>query len=457
MGSSIAIVGAGLVGSLWAVLLRRKGYAVTIYEKRSDMRKATEAGGRSINLVITSRGLHGLAKAGLLEKALALSVPVSGRMIHSKAGDLTYQPYGTERECNYSISRSGLNAFLIEAAENAGAEVLFEQSVEGLDPETGTLTISGPKGTVHRSFDVIFGADGAGSAIRRLLVQSAPAAFSERSDWLEADYKELFLPALPNGKPALEPTALHVWPRGNRMMMALANQDGSFTVTLYLPKQGDGVSFESLKEPAALRTFFESEFPDAVPLMPKYESDFFAHAQGPLGTVRCSRWVYRGRVALMGDAAHAIVPFFGQGMNSGFEDCTALLDLIETTGGRWSEILERYERLQKPNANAIAEMAIENWEEMRDKVGDSRFILRKRVEAWLERQFPGFYKSRYGMITYTLVPYALAQKAGKVQDQILDRLCEGIQTPEDLKPGAVKDLLDSEWMPFVTTHGLDLK
>lgn len=455
MDSSVAIVGGGLVGSLWAVLLRKKGYRVSVFEKRPDPRRRGAEAGRSINLVITSRGLHGLDQAGLREAALALSVPVSGRMIHSLTGEPTYQPYGTEAECNYSISRSGLNGFLLDAAERAGAEIHFEHLLEGLIPETGTLTFRTPEGERNRSFDVVFGADGAGSVVRRLLVKDSPAAFSESVDWLEADYKELYIP-LRHGKPALEKNALHIWPRGNRMLMALANQDGSFTVTLYLPKQGD-VSFRSLQSPTDLQRYFQTEFPDAVGLMPDYARDFFAHAQGALGTVRCSRWVHRGKVALMGDAAHAIVPFFGQGMNSGFEDCTTLFQLIDSCGGSWSEILERYEAIQKPNAEAIAAMAVENWEEMRDRVGDARFQLRKKVEGWLEKQFPGSYKSRYGLITYTLVPYATAREAGYVQDRLLGRLCEGIASPDELKPAAAKALLEAEWAPFLRAHQLDLK
>ncbi len=455
MESSIAVVGGGLVGSLWAVLLRQKGYRVAVYEKRPDPRRLGSEGGRSINLVITSRGLYGLEKAGLRDAALALSVPVSGRMIHPREGQPTFQPYGTETECNYSISRSGLNAFLLEAAERAGAELHFEHTLEGLEPETGTLGFQTPNGERNRSFDVVFGADGAGSTVRRLLVRYAPAAFAESVDWLEADYKELQIP-LRHGKPVLDKNALHIWPRGNRMMMALANQDGSFTVTLYLPKQGD-VSFLSLQSPDQLQAYFQSEFPDAVDLMPDYPRDFFAHAQGTLGTVRCPRWVYRGKVALMGDAAHAIVPFFGQGMNSGFEDCTTLHNLIAPFGGRWDEILEHYETLQRPNAEAIAAMALENWVEMRDRVGDARFQLRKKVEGWLEKQFPGFYKSRYGMITYTLVPYATARAAGEIQDRLLGRLCEGIASSEELEPETAKRLLESEWAPFLKTHSLDLK
>lgn len=454
MDSSLAIVGGGLVGSLWAVLLRQKGYRVSVYEKRADPRRTGAEGGRSINLVITSRGLHGLEKAGLREAALKLSVPVSGRMIHGRAGAPVYQPYGTEKECNYSISRAGLNAFLLDAAEKAGAELHFGHALEALEPETATLTFATPEGERNRSFDVVFGTDGAGSAVRRLLVNHSPAAFSESVDWLEADYKELFIP-LRHGKPALEKNALHIWPRGNRMMMALANQDGSFTVTLYLPKRGEG-SFLGLQSPEQVEAYFHSEFPDAVKLLPDYARDFFAHAQGALGTVRCPRWVFRGKVALMGDAAHAIVPFFGQGMNSGFEDCTALSNLIGAFGGRWNEILEHYETLQRPNAEAIAAMAIENWEEMRDKVGDARFQLRKKTEAWLEKQFPGFYKSRYGLITYTLVPYATARAAGQIQDRLLGKLCEGIQSPEELKREAARALLEAEWAPFVKMHQLDL-
>ncbi|MES3036695.1 MAG: NAD(P)/FAD-dependent oxidoreductase, partial [Bdellovibrionota bacterium] len=359
----ITIVGAGLVGSLWAVLLRRKGIPVQVFERRSDPRKITAGAGRSINLVITSRGLYGLEKAGLLGEINKLAVPVFGRMIHSKAGELTYQAYGQSEDYNLSISRDLLNQYLISKAEDAGAKIFFDHTLEELDGENKTLNFKTPQGNFSAQYSVLFGTDGAGSRVRKQLTKLHPTDFKESTEWLEADYKELTLPLGRDGKPQLQTNALHIWPRGDHMMMALANKDGSFTVTLYLPKS----SFSKLKTEDQVAKLFNEEFSDSIPLMKNYINEFMTHPQGTLGTVRTEQWVFDGSIALMGDAAHAIVPFFGQGMNSGFEDCTTLAELLDLHNDHpnWKSILKSYELIQKPNANAIAEMALENWVEMR--------------------------------------------------------------------------------------------
>jgi kynurenine 3-monooxygenase len=263
------------------------------------------------------------------------------------------------------------------------------------------------------------------------------------------DYKELFLPA-PN---LLDKKALHIWPRGSHMMMALANADGSFTVTMYLPKNGP-VSFAEIKSSLDIETLFKNEFPDAIPLMPNYLSDFEKNPQGGLGTVRYSKWIYEDSVALMGDAAHAIVPFFGQGMNSGFEDCTSFLNILEQKNGNWADTVSEYDKVQRPNANAIADMAIENWREMSEKVADPQFLLRKKVESILEAKFPRLFKSRYGMVTYTLIPYHLVQQAGLLQDQILSELLVGLQSAEELSLEKAETLLKKNYEPFLQRHGL---
>jgi kynurenine 3-monooxygenase len=446
-------VGAGLVGCLWAVLLRRRGYPVRVLEKRPDIRRAAVDGARSINLVITSRGLHGLEKAGLLPGALALSTPVYGRMIHPQSGGTAFQPYGLDQECNYSISRARLNQFLLDAAERAGAQLQFDSALEAVDFRTRQLALRDGR---TLGYDLLFGADGAGSLVRRQLCQRFPGEIREAVEWLEADYKEMLLPAGPGGAYLLEKDALHIWPRGSHMLMALPNLDGSFTLTLYLPKRGPGVSFESLPSPEAVRGMFRSEFPSATRLLPDCAEQFLAHPQGELGTVRCSRWIQGDAVALIGDAAHAIVPFFGQGMNAGFEDCTTLLSLLDAHADDWTRTLPEYDATQRPNADAIADMALENWAEMRDRVGDARFLMRKKVEARLERELPELYKSRYGMITYTLIPYAKAQEAGRIQDRILARLCEGIASPEDVSVAEARRLLQQEFQPFLERNRLRL-
>ncbi|WP_413287952.1 FAD-dependent oxidoreductase [Bdellovibrio sp. HCB337] len=447
MNPKVTIIGAGLVGSLWAVLLRKRNIDVTVFEKRSDPRLSKNEAGRSINLVITSRGVHALEQAGLLQKALELAVPVYGRMIHAKTGELAYQPYGQENERNLSISRSALNQFLIEEAENAGAKIHFQHELSQIDLKKKTVSFS--SGEQH-SYDLLFGTDGAGSLVRKNLAKQYPDQVQESTEWLPADYKELFLPA-PN---SLDRKALHIWPRGSHMMMALANLDGSFTVTLYLPKASRPISFENIKNTKDVEDLFKNEFPDAIPLMPQYLSDFTHNPQGALGTVRCSKWVFENSVALMGDAAHAIVPFFGQGMNSGFEDCTNFLKILDRKNQNWSEALSEYDQTQRPNANAIADMAIENWYEMSEKVADPQFQLRKKVEGILEKKFPDLFKSRYGMVTYTLIPYHLVQKAGHLQDQIFAELLKDIKSPDEFSLVNAEALLKRIYEPFLKNHGI---
>jgi kynurenine 3-monooxygenase len=452
----ITIVGAGLVGSLWAILLRKKGYDVEVYERRGDLRLTSAMAGRSINLVITSRGLHGLEMAGIREKVLALAVPVYGRMIHTQTGQQIYQAYGQENEYNLSISRDALNRFLISEAEAAGARFHFHHDLQSLDIEQKKLVFSKADSPGADSRDVtyetLFATDGAGSRVRKCLADVPTLNFIESTDWLEADYKELTIPLSLDGKPQLETRALHIWPRGDHMLMALANQDGSFTATLYLPK----TRFAQLQTRETVETLFKTEFADVIPLAKTYIDEFLAHPQGTLGTVRSSRWVFNDSVALMGDAAHAIVPFFGQGMNSGFEDCTTLFSLLDEKHG-WPITLKTFEQTQKANAGAIADMALENWVEMRDKVGDQAFLLRKKVDNMLEAKHPELYKSRYGLITYTLVPYALAQQAGLVQGRLLDELIGNAKSIDEISWTKADELLRKTWVPFVEANKLRIE
>ncbi|MDZ4676843.1 MAG: NAD(P)/FAD-dependent oxidoreductase [Oligoflexia bacterium] len=447
MTKKVTIIGAGLVGSLLAVLLRNRGHEVSVYEKRSDPRKDSADGARSINLVVTSRGLNALKCAGLLSEALGISVPVYGRMIHAKSGEQTFQPYGRDHECNYSISRGEFNKLLIKEAVKLGVRFYFDQTIDSIDFTAKSFKSSNGQVT----YDLLFGADGAGSQVRKALAKFNPAIYEENTQWLEADYKELLMPAVKQKEYPLQKIALHIWPRGSHMLMALANQNGSFTMTLYLPKQG-AFGFDKIKSRDDIKNLFNSEFSDAVPLMPNYISEFENHPQGALGTVRCAKWILNDSVALIGDAAHAIVPFFGQGMNCGFEDCTVLIDLMGKHSGDWQKILSEYENSRMPNANAIADMALENWVEMSSKVGLPEFQLRKKVEAWLEEQFPDAYKTRYRLITYTLVPYALAQEIGVIQDQILKKLCAGITDVSQLSKDEAQKLIDSEISPFIQKH-----
>ncbi len=455
-GRNITIIGAGLVGSLLAVLFRKRGFDVTLYEKRQDLRFKGPTKERSINLVITSRGLYGLEQAGFFGQAIELSVPVFGRMIHSKTGAQTYQAYGQKNECNLSVSRAELNKFLVNAAEEAGAKIYFDHELQTMDLDEKKMNFLSAGKKIEASYDLLFGADGAGSLVRKNLNRLFPEEFVETLDWLEADYLELFLPADDNQKPLMEKNALHIWPRGSHMLMALANLDGSFTVTLYLPKTpltDNGPSFQTIKTAQGVQKLFRSEFADAISLIPNYIDEFLENPKGKLGTVRTSKWVYKDSVALLGDAAHAIVPFFGQGMNAGFEDCTNLLEILDQNAD-WSTTLAKFEEMQIPNANAIADMALENWVEMRDRVGDEGFLLRKKVESKLEQKFPKVYKSRYGMVTYTRIPYSLAQKAGVIQDEILTELCVSLKSIDELSLATAEKLLNDKLKPFLDEHSL---
>lgn len=381
MTDDVAVVGAGLAGCLLACFLARRGHRVTLYERRPDPRLGFVERGRSINLALSERGLDALRRVGLDDAVMKVALPMYGRMMHSPTGELTFQPYSADRQrAINSISRGDLNALLLDACTAMpGVTVHFERRITGLDD--------------LRGHQVVIGADGANSAVR----QAVPA-FEHRQDFLEYGYRELTIPPV-DGDFAMDPSALHIWPRGRAMMIALPNPDRSFTATLFWPHR----DFTEITDPTA---HFQQHYPDAYALMPSLTSDYAHNPVGALGTVRCWPWVYEGRVALLGDAAHAIVPFYGQGANCAFEDCVELDRCLDETGDAWPEALERYQERRKENTDAIAEMALENFVEMRDKVGSRVFLWRKRIQHALERALPGRYMSRYELVSFTTVPYA---------------------------------------------------
>jgi len=452
----VAIVGGGLVGSLLALFMLRRGYGVTVFEQRPDLRGSGEEGGRSINLVVTSRGIHALRQVGLDELVERITVPVRGRMMHAVDGRLTFQPYGRdESECNYSVSRAELNRLLIVEAGKRGARLEFDKRLADADFRTGRLNfLDGQSGrTVETNASLVLGADGAGSAVRAALQKLD--GFRDSIEPLGHGYKELMIPADEQGRSRIEKNALHIWPRGNIMLMALPNLDGSFTVTLYLPEQG-GSSFAELDSAERVRELFEREFADSIPLIPDLTEAYSANPTGFLGTVRCFPWHFDDRVALIGDAAHAIVPFFGQGMNAGFEDVTVLDSLMDEHEEEWSTVFEAFTRCRKPHADAIADMALENFVEMRDRVGDRQFLLRKQVEHRLERDWPTEYRSRYSMVMYGDVPYRVALEAGLIQREILDELCRGLEDAEQLDSGRARVLIREKLAPFLAEHSVAL-
>jgi kynurenine 3-monooxygenase len=404
--AKVAVVGAGLAGCLLATLLGRRGLAVDVYERRDDPRRAGAERGRSINLAISARGLDALGRVGLDERTLDDALPMRGRTLHSPTGALAYQSYSADgtRAIN-SISRAGLNHTLLDRAEQTpGVRLRFGHRLTGVDADTGELTFAGADGA---RADVILGADGAYSAVRR----SIQHGMDLHQDFLPHGYKELTIPAR-DGEFALDPASLHIWPRGASMMIALPNTDRSFTCTLFWAK----ADFAVLDTPERVLEAFRERYPDAVALMPTLAADYLANPVGSLVTVRCKPWV-RGRVALVGDAAHAIVPFFGQGANCAFEDCVELDRSLTAAGGDWPTALTRYEARRKPNADAIADMALENFVEMSERVASPVFRGQTRLRHALERALGGRYVSRYELVSFTTIPYAEIEGRIRRQDR----------------------------------------
>ncbi len=428
----VTIVGAGLAGALLAVLLARRGYRVQLLERRPDPRQALPESGRSINLALAARGLRALEAAGVIAAVRPLLIPMRGRMVHEPGAVPALLPYGQrEHEVIYSVGRAELNRVLIEAATaHPGVQVRFGTTCTGIEPAGGSLQLRTADGAEYREAGaVVIACDGAGSAVRAALVRAGQ--MQVREDWLDHDYKELTIPAH-GGRPVLEQHALHVWPRGGFMLIALPNTDGTFTATLFLPRTGP-VSFASLTDREAVDAFFAREFADAVPLMPGLAQEFAQHPQGQLGTVHCSPWHQGGRVLLLGDAAHAIVPFHGQGMNAAFEDC-ALLDALLADGGDWASLFTRYSTLRRPDTEAIAQMAVENYTEMRDTVRDPGFVRRKALAMALERRFPQRFIPRYSMVMFhPEIGYAEALRRGAVQAQILAELDAAHESADDAR------------------------
>jgi len=412
------IVGAGLVGALWAVFLARRGYSVKVFERRSDMREAGYIGGRSINLAMSERGWKAVIKAGIREKIEKVAIPMPGRMMHSVEGDLTFQAYGKANEAIYSVSRGGLNLELIDIADQfPNVEFLFDHQCVDVDLDNPRITFENKKTGEQETFEapLIFAADGAFSAVRYALQKTD--RFNYQQFYLEHGYKELSIPAAADGKHLIEPGALHIWPRGNFMLIALPNADGSFTCTLFLPFEGK-VSFEKLKKDADILAFFKQYFPDALALIPTLVEDFHHNPTSSLVTVQCEPWQWQGRILLLGDSAHAIVPFYGQGMNAGFEDCTILDAMCDEMGENWLEIIPAFSRRRVQDGNAIAELAQRNFIEMRDLVADPKFLLRKKIAADLYRKFPKDFLPVYSMVTFSNTDYHVALQEDDAQNQL---------------------------------------
>ncbi|HXN73920.1 MAG TPA: NAD(P)/FAD-dependent oxidoreductase [Candidatus Acidoferrales bacterium] len=429
---AVTIIGAGLTGPLLAISLVQRGFRVTIYERRPDMRRVQLSAGRSINLAISVRGIHALREAGLWASMRNIIIPMKGRMMHSLSGELTFQPYGKDAtEVINSISRADLNAALMNEAEKRGVAIRFSERCLGFDLHPGAARFrneeTGRETSVESS--TIIGADGASSAVRVAMLKLSRFNFSQQ--YLDYGYKELTIEAGPNARHLLESNALHIWPRGSHMLIALPNIDGTFACILFLPFEG-AVSFAALDSEANFLRFFRTNFADALPLMLQLRDNFRDNPTGTMVTIKCSPWHVDAKSLLIGDAAHAIVPFFGQGMNCAFEDCTCLLELLDRHGADWPKVFQEFERLRKTNTDAIADLALENFVEMRDRVGDPHFLFKKKVELALEAKYPQLFVPKYAMVTFHRIPYSVALSRGLIQDAMLDELCGSIDRIEDL-------------------------
>ncbi|MBK8606049.1 MAG: FAD-dependent monooxygenase [Chitinophagaceae bacterium] len=423
MKKEITIIGAGLVGSLLSIYLAKRGHKVSIYERRSDMRREDMSAGRSINLALSDRGLLALEKVGLTDEIKKICIPMHGRQIHNVDGSITFQPYGKEGQYINSVSRGELNKQLMTIAEEHGVNIHFNEKCKTLDWNNDKIEFENTAGKQLPSSkaDIIFGADGAFSAAR-LQHQLQHDKFDYHQYYIDCGYKELSIPPNEEGEFALEPNALHIWPRKDYMLIALPNLDKTFTCTLFFPFEGE-LSFDKINTEEKVKQFFATNFADVVPLMPDYVNEFFTNPTSSLVTIKCFPWVRDDKFALIGDAAHALVPFFGQGMNCGFEDCRILDELIEKNGDDWHKILSEYQTLRKPDADAIADMAANNFTEMRDRTADPKFLLQKKIEARLHENYPDKWIPAYSQVTFSPhIRYSDALARGNRQETIMQEV-----------------------------------
>jgi kynurenine 3-monooxygenase len=492
---SITLIGGGLVGALLAQQLAQRGFLVEVFEKRADPRRshqhnpaltadlhvaasrssieAVRSGpfldvGRSINLALAERGLHALRSAGLAEEVLRHAVMMRGRMVHDRDGNNSLQRYGVDdTEVIWSVSRDVLNRLLLDAAEAAGARFHFGQSLSSAVFERNVIQLTDADGVPRQhSTGILIGADGAGSSLRAAMQMHAP--LGERIEALGHSYKELEIPPAdkrhggPQAPFALEPHALHIWPRGGYMCIALPNTEGSFTVTLFLPThdrpaqpqgtQGAVRGFASLPDAASASAFFREQFPDLLPLLPTFADDYDSHPVGALSTLYLDRWHLDGDALLIGDAAHAIVPFHGQGMNCGFEDTVLLSKLLAAAPDDSAAVFAEFQRIRQPDTDAIARMALENYVEMRDSVADPHYLARRALGALLAARAPRHYMARYRMVSFTHLPYAYALERGQAQDALLEQLLQGTTCVADVDLDAAQQRLENTLPPLPLLH-----
>ncbi|GAA5135774.1 FAD-dependent oxidoreductase [Thalassotalea piscium] len=426
---AISIVGAGPVGALLALMLAKKGYQIDLFESRPDSRKTNIYQGKSINFALSERGWLALETLGIANEIREQAIPMYCRVMHDLEGNLTKQAYGKDNQAIWSVSRSGINEQLISYAEKSELiNIHFSHRLTQLNfnDNTAVYLDSNNQVVTHQS-DLVFGADGAFSKVRRLMQELPKQRISYSLDYMPQSYIELSIAANDDGSHKLEKNALHIWPRKDFMLIALPNLDGSFTCTLFMDQTGD-ISFDALKEHSSVNAFFNQYFPDAVSLLENPVEAFLAKAASPLCLVHIYPWLVNDQVALIGDSAHAMVPFYGQGMNCGFEDCRILSDLVDTTQGKWPLVLQEYQRSRKPNCDAITELAQRNFVEMSDLAGNANFLLRKKIEAKFHQQHPSLWVPLYSMVTFSPnIPYSKALAVGDIQNEIMDQI---MQTPD---------------------------
>lgn len=433
----IAVVGAGLVGTLLAIYLKKAGHTVHVYDRSPDIR-TVEFSGRSINLVMSNRGWKTLEDIGLEDEIRKIGIPVDKRGIHLKDGTFTTQYYGKEGEAIFSLSRGVLNRRMIDLAEEAGVEFLFNRKIWDVSLATATLY----EGETEQGewtplkYDMVFGADGAFSRIRHRMQRQSMFDYSQ--EFMKLGYKELHIPANSDGTHKIDKNSLHIWPRGNFMLMALSNLDGSFTCTLFMPFEGEN-SFEHLKDEATLVEFFANYFPDTKEVIPDLVKDFFKNPTSYLAIMKCYPWTYEDKVALIGDSSHAIVPFYGQGMNAGFEDISVLYEMMQKYGDDWKTIFSEYQKSRKPNADAIAELSRRNFVEMSSKTADEKFLLQKKIEKWFSDKHPDKWLPLYSRVTFSLQPYAEALAIGDKQNAIMEEIL-------------AMERIDENWQTEVVEH-----
>lgn len=419
---NIGIVGAGLVGSLQAILMAKRGYNVSVFENRPDLRKAKLIAGKSINLALSDRGWKALKAAGIDGDINEMAIPMYKRCMHALDGTLTYQQYGKDNQAIYSVPRGGLNQKLMNLADKYPTiSYNFNKKCKDVELNSNTLVFEDniSKEEEKHQFDHIFATDGAFSAVRFRMQKTPMFDYSQK--YLDHGYKELVIPANEDGTHKLDKNCLHIWPRGEFMMIALANMDGSFTCTLFFPMYGEQ-SFDTINTPEKVAQFFNETFPDAVPLMPTLVEDYFDNPTSALVMVRCSPWNYENNIILLGDSAHATVPFYGQGMNCGFEDCTIFSEMLDEANGNWDGLLPAFSDTRVPDGNAIIDLSLMNYIEMRDLTANDEFLLRKKIEAKFSDLYPEKWIPLYSQVTFSHIRYSQVISNGKRQMAIMDEV-----------------------------------